>query len=137
MKYCEVTKENDRSDRAKWCCPKVHVVKGQWIYDCKEPCSTAKKGRTTYTYENMDFHMFSEIQRDIPEWDVLYKIRTSIERAINYFKINMCIADKRPRNHATTRADVFLDDIASQLPVIIAYRMKCSEYIRSLKPLVA
>lgn len=80
--------------------------------------------------------MFSGIQRDSPEWIALYKIRTSIERAINHFKINMCIAGKRTRNHATTKADVFLAGIASQLTVIVSYRMKCPEYIRSLKPLV-
>lgn len=137
MKYCGVTKENGRSDRIKWCCPKVHMVNGEWICDCKDPCSTAKRGRTTYTYDHMDFRMFPGIQRDSSEWTALYKIRTSIERAINHFKINMCIAGKRTRNHATTKADVFLAGIASQLTVIVSYGMNCPEYIRSLKPLVA
>ena len=136
MKYCGITKEKGRSDRIKWCYPKVHMVKGQWICDCPVPCSTAKKGRTTYTYENMEFRMFPGIQRDSPEWIDLYKIRTSIERAINHFKTNMCIAGKRTRNHATTKADVFLAGIASQLTVIVSHRMNCPEYIRSLKPLV-
>lgn len=137
MKYCGITKEKGRSDRIKWSCPKVHMVKGQWICDCKDPCSTALKGITTYTYENMEFRMFPGIQRDSPEWINLYKIRTNIERAINHFKINMCIAGKRTRNHATTKSDVFLAGIASQLTVIVSYRMDCPEYIRSLKPLVA
>lgn len=66
MKYCGVTKEKGRSDRIKWCCPKVHMVKGQWVCDCKDPCSTARKGRTTYTYENMELRMFPGIQRDSP-----------------------------------------------------------------------
>lgn len=137
MKCCGSTKEKGRSDRTKWCCPKVHMVKGQWVCDCKQPCSTAKKGRTTYTYENMELRMFPGIQRDTPEWDCLYKIRTSIEREINHFKTNMCIAGKHTRNHATTKADVFLAGIASQLTVIVASRMGCPEYIRSLKPLAA
>mgnify|MGYP000112603448 FL=1 len=137
MKCCGATKEIGRSDRIKWCCPKVHMVNGQWVCDCEEPCSTARKGRTTYTYENMEFRMFPGIQRDTPEWNSLYKIRASIERAINHFKTNMCIAGKHTRNHATTKADVFLAGIASQLTVIVAYRMDCPKYIRSLKPLVA
>ena len=137
MKYCGVTKEKGRSDRIKWCCPKVHTVKGQWVCDCKEPCSTAKRGRTTYTYENMEFRMFPGIQRDTPEWDSLYKIRTSIERSINHFKTNMCVAGKRTRNHVTTKADVFLAGLASQLTVIVAFRINRPEFIRSLKPLVA
>lgn len=137
MKCCGLTKEKGRSDRIKWCCPKVHMVNGQWVCDCDNPCSTAKRGRTTYTYENMEFRMFPGIQRDTAEWDSLYKIRTSIEREINHFKTNMCIAGKHTRNHTTTKADVFLAGIASQLTVIVAFRMNCPEYIRSLKPLVA
>lgn len=137
MKCCGVTKEKGRSDRTKWCCPKMHMVNGKWVCDCEKPCSTAKKGRTTYTYENMDLRMFPGIQRDSPEWNSNYKTRISVERAINHFKINMCIAGKRSRNHVTTKADVFLAGIASQLTVIVAHRMNCPDYIRSLKPLVA
>lgn len=137
MKYAGHCHEKGRADRDKWVCPKVHMVKGQWVCDCKEPCSTAKKGRTTYTYDNMDFRMFPGIQRDSEEWDSTYKIRTIVERAINHFKTNMCIAGRKTRNHITTKADVFLAGIASQLTVIVAYRMSCPQYIRSLKPLIA
>lgn len=137
MKYCGITKEKGRADRIKWSCPKVHMVKGEWICDCKEPCSTAKKGRTTYTYENLDFRMFPGIQRDSGEWDSLYKIRTIVERTIDHLKINMCVAGRRSRNHVTTKADVFLAGIASQLTVIVASSMNCPQYIRSLKPLIA
>ena len=136
MKYCGITKEKGRADRIKWVCPKMHYHKG-WICDCDKPCSTASRGRTTYTYENMDLRMFPGIQRDTKEWDDTYKIRTIVERAINHFKINMCIAGRKTRNHTTTKADVFLAGIASQLTVIIAYAMNCPQYIRSLKPLIA
>lgn len=85
MKYLGHCREKGRADRDKWGCPKVHMVKGQWVCDCKAPCSTAKKGRTTYTYENMYFRMFPGIQRDTEEWNSLYKIRTIVERAINHF----------------------------------------------------
>lgn len=136
MKHCGVTNEKGRADRIKWICPKMHYHKG-WICDCKEPCSTAKNGRTTYTYENMDLRMFPGLQRNSKEWNDTYKIRTIVERAINHFKINMCIAGRKTRNHTTTKADVFLAGIASQLTVIVAYAMNCPQYIRSLKPLVA
>lgn len=137
MKYLGVTKEKGRTDRIKWGCPKVHMVKGHWVCDCKNPCSTAQKGRTSYTYKNMELRMFPGIQRDTGEWNSLYKIRTIVERAINHFKINMCVAGRHTRNHLTTKADVFLAGIASQLTVIVAHRMHCPEYIRSLKPLIA
>ena len=136
MKYAGHCHEKGRSDRIKWGCPKVHMGKGQWICDCEEPCSTAKKGRTTYTYGNMDFRRFPGIQRDSEEWNSTYKIRTIVERAIQHFKTNLCIAGRKIRNHATTKADVFLAGIASQLTVIIAHRMRCPQYIRSLKPLI-
>lgn len=59
------------------------------------------------------------------------------EQSINHFKSNMCIAGRKTRNHATTKADVLLAGIASQLTVIVAHRMNCPQYIRSLKPLIA
>ena len=135
MKYHGATIEKGRAKRIKWGCPKMHYHKG-WICDCETPCSTAAKGRTTYTYENMELRMFPGIQRDSKEWNNTYKIRAIVERAINHFKINMCIAGRKTRNHTTTKADVFLAGIASQLTVIVAYAMNCPQYIRSLKPLV-
>lgn len=137
MHYCGITKEKGRSDRIKWGCPKIHMIDGKWVCDCKEPCSTAVKGRTTYTYENLDFRMFPGIQRDSDEWITLYKIRTIVERAINHLKTNMCIAGKKTRNHQTTKADVYLAGIASQFTVILADRLSYPQYIRSLKPLIA
>lgn len=137
MKHLGITKEKGRSDRIKWGCPRMQYKKGQWTCNCDNPCSTAKKGRTTYTYENLDFRMFPGVQRDSDEWDSLYKIRTIVERAINHLKINMCVAGRKSRNHTTTKADVFLAGIASQLTVIVAHNMNCPQYIRSLKPLIA
>jgi hypothetical protein len=136
MKYHGVTREKGRVDRIKWGCPMMSYHYG-WHCNCEHPCSTATKGRTTYTYENMDLRMFPGIQRDSKEWIDTYKIRAIVERAINHFKINMCIAGRKTRNHTTTKADVFLAGIASQLTVIVAYAMNCPQYIRSLKPLVA
>ena len=136
MKYCGSTKEKGRADRVKWICPKIHYHHG-WVCDCDKPFSSAKKGKTTYTYENMDLRMFPGIQRDTKEWNDTYKIRTIVERAINHFKINMCIAGRKTRNHTTTKSDIFLAGIASQLAVIVAYAINCPQYIRSLKPLIA
>ncbi len=81
--------------------------------------------------------MFPGLQRNSEEWDFLYKIRTIVERAINYFKINMYVSGRKTRDHATTKAVAFLASIASQLTVIVASRINCPQYIRSLKSLVA
>lgn len=137
MKYCGLCHEKGRADRIKWICPKIHLKKGQWVNLCDNPCSTAKRGRTTYTYDNMSFRMFPGIQRDSDEWIKLYRIRGVVEQAINHFKINMCNAGRKSRNHLTTKADVYLAGIASQFTAIIAHRLSYPQYLRSLKPLIA
>jgi hypothetical protein len=137
MKYHGLCREKDRADRIKWGCPKMSYKKGEWLCNCENPCSTAAKGRTTYTYENMNFRIFPGIQRDSEEWIDLYKIRAVVEKAINHLKNNMCIAGRKTRNHRTTKADVFIAGIASQFTVILASRLNYPQYIRSLKPLIA
>lgn len=137
MKYCGLCREKGRADRIKWICPKVQMKKSQYVCHCDNPCSTAKKGRTTYTYDNMNFRMFPGLQRDSDEWNKLYKIRTVVERAINHFKMNMCIAGRKSRDHLTTKADVLIAGIASQFTAIIAHRLSYPQYLRSLKPLIA
>ena len=137
MVFKGLCREDGRADRFKWGCPKIHMLKGQWVCSCHDPCSSAKRGRTTYTYENMDFRMFPGLQRDSEQWRELYKIRTSVERAINHFKTNMCVASRKSRDHTTTKADVFLAGIASQFNVIVAANIRKPQFFRSIKPLVA
>jgi len=137
MKRIGLCHEKGRSDRIKWGCPKILMVKGSIVCDCESPCSPAKFGRTTYTYDHQDFRLFPGIQRDSDQWKELYKIRGNIERAINHFKINMCIAGRKTRNVLTTKADTFFAGIASLLTVVLASRIDKPQYIRSLKPLIA
>lgn len=137
MKYLGHCHEKGRTVQEKWGCPKIHMVKGQYVCSYENPCSTAKKGHTAYTYENMIFRRFPGIQRDSDEWAALYKIRTIVERAINHLKTNMCIAGRKSRYHVATKADVFLAGIASQFTVVVTHRLNDPKYIRSLKPLVA
>jgi hypothetical protein len=137
LKYRGPCREKGRSDRIKWGCPKIRMIKGRWVCDCEKPCSTAKYGRTSYTNDHMDFRMFPGLQRDSDEWISLYKIRTIVERAISHLKINMCTAGRKSRNHLTTKADVYIAGIASQFTAIVAHRINQPKYLRSLKPLVA
>ena len=136
MKRLGLCHEKGRSDRIKWGCPKTCMVKGSIACDCQSPCSPAKFGRTTYTYDNLDFRIYPGIQRDSDQWKKTYKIRCVVERAINHFKINMCTAGRKTRNVLTTKADAFFAGIASLFTLIVASRIKKLEYIRSLKPLI-
>jgi len=137
MKYHGITRGEGRAERYKWGCPMMSYSNYTWSCNCQNPCSTAKRGRTTYTYDNLDFRMFPGVQRDSIEWLDTYKIRAVVEKSINHLKNNMCVSGRKSRNHLTTKADVFIASIACQFTVIIADKLSCPQYIRSLKPLIA
>ena len=133
MKRCGVTCGKNRTLRIKWICPKA---KGS-ACSCENPCSTAKFGRTAYTYGSLDFRMFPGISRDGDEWIELYKKRCIVERSINHFKTNMCVADRKTRNSITTKADLLFAGIAQLLTIVVADFIKMPALCRSLKPLIA
>ncbi len=83
MIYRGICHQKGRADRIKWICHNMYIKKGNWICICDNPCSSAKIGRTSYTYDNIDFRMFTGIQRDSDDW-------------------NMCIAGRKSRHHFTT-----------------------------------
>lgn len=93
MKYGGTTNERGRSNRIKWRCPKVHMVNGQWLCYCENPCSDAKLGRTTYTNDSSILRNYPGIERGTAEWDIQYKERTVIEQTIQHLKENMCISN--------------------------------------------
>lgn len=127
MKYCGVTRENGRADRIKWSCPKVHMVHGEYVCNCKNPCTTAKKEHNTYTYKNPDFRMFPGIQRDSDEWNTLYKIRTIVERTIDHLKINMGGCRKEiPESHHYQSRCISCRHCQS------AYRYRCTQHELSI-----
>jgi hypothetical protein len=96
-----------------------------------------KNGRTTYTYDNIDFRLLPGVVRDSEEWISLYKVRPVIEQTINHLKTNMCVADRKSRNLSTTKADLLLACISQVFTVIVADRIKNPKLLRSLKPFIA
>lgn len=137
MKHCGTTNEKGRSNRTKWCCPKVYMVKGKWLNSCPKPCSSANRGRTTYTNDSAILRNYPGIERGTAEWISTYKKRSVVEQTIQHLKENMCVGDRKTSNLTTTKSDVFLAAIASLFTVIVADRIKHPEYIRSIKPLVS
>lgn len=127
--------EKGRSDRIKWTCPKINLVNGKWVCSCENPCTTAKRGRTAYTTSSKNLRLYPGTIRGTDEWNTVYKIRGTVEQAINHIKSNMGIANRKTRNAKTTKADVFLAGIAQLFTVIVADAMSKPEYIRSLKKL--
>jgi len=133
MKHKGVTCGDGRTPRIKWGCPKFR----KRVSSCEKPCSSAKFGRTAYTYVNQDFRMMPGMVRDSDEWNKLYKQRCVVERSINHFKSNMCVADRKSRNSLTTKSDLLFAGIAQLLTVVVANALNAPQFLRSLKPLVA
>ena len=133
MTYKGVTGGKARTKRIKWGCPMF--TKG--ICSCPNPCSTAKFGRTAYTYENQDFRMLPGIIRGSDEWNRLYKKRCAVERSLNHFKTNMCVGERKSRDTSTAKTDLFISGIAQLFSVVVAHALHKPHFFRSLKPLVA
>lgn len=119
----------------------LSVILPSWMMILNPPIQKCQWKRNqillTWTSPLAILPVSNQYLRDSEEWVSTYKIRTIVERSINHFKNNMYIAGRKNRNHTTTKADVFLAGIASQLTVIVAYRMNRPKYIRSLKPVIA
>ena len=126
----------------KFVCPKI-----KWVYDkttkkshrecpCVDPCTTSKCGRMVYIYPEKNLRAYPGTLRGTDEWDNTYKIRTAVERNINHFKDNLCLAGRRTRDEKTLHADLILAGITQLISVVLADKIHQHQYIRSLKPLI-
>jgi hypothetical protein len=60
------------------------------------------------------------VERGSKEWDETYKIRVNVEKSINHFKDNFCIAKRKTTNEKTLYSDLLLADISQLLTVVVA-----------------
>ena len=143
MKYEGSSKLRSGVTRYKFVCPKI-----KWIKDpstgknhrscnCDNPCTTSSCGRMVHIYPEKDLRAYPGTLRDTDEWNNTYKIRTVVERDINHFKDNLCLAGRRTQNEKTLHADLILAGITQLITVILADKIKRLEFIRSIKPLIA
>lgn len=79
----------------KFVCPNIKCHRE---CQCDNPCTTSKCGRMVYIYPEKNFRAYPGTLRSTDEWDNTYKIRTSVERDINHFKDNLCLAGRRTRD---------------------------------------
>ena len=70
--------------RQKWRCSLACGTKNS----CKNPCSTAKYGRTFHTFSKDNLRLFTKTPRSSDKWQLTYKRRTSIERSNKREKID-------------------------------------------------
>jgi len=129
--------------RYKFSCPKVKWVKDKSTgkhrrqCQCENPCTPSSCGRMFYIYPEKNLRAFPGTVRSTEEWDSTYKIRAVVEQSINHFKSNLCVASRKTQNGKTLHADLLLSGMTQLITVLLADKIQCHKYIRSLKPLVA
>ena len=126
----------------KFVCPKMKWVKcedGKYRRRtfCENPCTTSVCGRMVYIYPEKDLRAFPGTIRDTCEWRETYKIRTTVERTLNHFKNNLCIADRKTQNDKTIHADLLLAGITQLISVVLAHKIHRHDCLLSLKKLIA
>lgn len=126
----------------KFVCPlmkwqKCEDGKYRRLTNCENPCTSSTCGRMVYIYPEKDLRAFPGAIRGTDEWVNTYKIRCSVERTMNHFKENLCIADRRTQNENTLHADLLLAGITQLISVVLADKINKPQFIRSLKPLIA
>lgn len=80
--------------RQKWRCSLACGTKNS----CKNPCSTAKYGRTFHTFSKDNLRLFTKTPRSSDKWQLTYKRRTSIERSNKREKIDYHLEAGRHRS---------------------------------------
>ena len=128
--------------RSKFICPKVTWKtlpdgKSHRVCHCEHPCTDSPSGRMTYVYPEQNLRAYPGTLRGTQQWDDTYKIRTEVERSIEYFKANLCVADRRTQNEKTLHADLLLAGICQLLSVIVAHNIHRPEPLKSIKKLIA
>jgi len=82
-------------NRQKWRCPLACRTENT----CKNPCSTAKYGRTFHTFSKDNLRLFPNTPRSSDQWKLTYKRRTSVERSNKREKIDFHL--EAGRHHST------------------------------------
>ena len=143
MKHEGTSRLRSGVTRYKFVCPKT-----KWLTDkdtgkcrrscqCDNPCTTSSCERMIYVYPEKQLRAYPGTIRGTEDWDNTYRIRTTVEREINQFKENLCLAGRRTQNEKTLYADLLLAGITQLITVLLADKIKKHQYIRSLKPLIA
>ena len=143
MKYEGVSSLRNGTKRFKFICPKVTWgsdrpgEKYHRVCHCEHPCTDSPSGRMTYVYPEQNLRAYPGILRGSKEWEDTYKIRTEVERSIEYFKTNLCVADRRTQNEKTLHADLLLAGICQLLSVVVAHKIHRPEHLKSIKKFIA
>lgn len=112
-----------RSKRLKFVCPGSKKSGNTRRCICESPCTPSKYGKCVYVYPDKNLRLYPGISRDDPDFFVLYKHRTAVERTISSFKQSFCLQSRKTSNTLTTKADLFLAGISQLLCVLLAAKI--------------
>jgi len=141
MKPDGSSKEKGRPLRLKWLCPKskkkVVNSKTTYILSCENPCTLSSCGRMHHTYVSDDYRMNTIIPRGSDKWNILYKLRTIIERTNFMVKYPMGLGYTKLRNTVSLKVEVILAAITQQIVILIADKLDKKFHLLSIKSLIA
>jgi len=126
----------------KFVCPKMKWTKcedgkSRRVTSCESPCTSSIGGRMVYTYPEKDLRAFPGAIRGTAYWSATYKTRAVVERSINHFKDNLCVAGRKTQNEKTLHADLLLAGITQLLTIVLADEINQIELFRRPKKLIA
>lgn len=138
MKWDGSCRGKNRHFRNKFICPKTKKISGgKYICSCESPCTTSSCGRMFYTYPKDNYRAHTPVPRGTEEWEKYSDLRYIIEQVISRLKLPLQLGSLCQRDRKTTKADFFLAGAAHLVAVLLAYRMKKINKIRSTKSLVS
>jgi hypothetical protein len=126
----------------KFVCPKMKYAKcddGKYhrVTLCDNPCTPSRCGRMVYLYPERDLRALPGVVRGTPDWDCTYSNRWAVERTINHYKDSLCVAGRKTRDDKTLQADLLFAGITQLLTVVLADKIQCYGFLRSMKQLAA
>lgn len=133
LKYCGITKENNRATRFKYICPKAIASSNGYSHTCNTPCSSAACGYIHYEYEPDNLRENPVISRDSQKYNLVAGKRHIVEQVISRLKLPLNMGGSYIRDSRTAKADFFMAGIAHLITVLLAYRMDLPHKVRSSK----
>jgi len=141
MVYDGITREKGRADRIKYICPKAKKTKingkTTYILECNNPCTSSPYGRMKHLTINHDYRFNASMPRDSVKWQLLYKLRTEIERSICQIKNFIQLNSSKVRNTISLKSDILLACISQLIAFILMCKTGNKKTPLAIKSLLA
>lgn len=141
MVYDGITRHKGQADRIKYACPKAFKTtsngKHVCMLNCDNPCTTSKFGRIKQITVNHNYRFNTSMPRDSLKWQLLYKLRTIVERSICQIKSFLQLKSSKIRNTISLKSDILIACIAQLIAFILMCKSGNYETPLAIKSLIA